>query len=144
MYTHFSKTIEGAVTPTKKHRSDAGYDLTLVTKIKTDEYGTEWYDTGIAVKPPSGYYFDLVGRSSLIKKGRQLANCVGIIDETYRGNVMVALTKLNDAAPELDLPNRACQLILRKGYDHEMSEVRDVGELGDTSRGKGGFGSTGL
>lgn len=137
----FTKRIEGAVTPTKKHNTDAGFDLTLVKLLKVDDYGTEWYDTGIAVQPPSGYYFDLVGRSSLIKKGRQLANCVGIIDETYRGNIMVALTKLSPNAPDLELPNRACQLILRKWHDAPMEERES---LDDTERGSGGFGSTGL
>jgi len=54
---------------------------------------------------------------------------------------MVALTKLSPTVPELELPDRACQLILRKCHDHVMTQVDD---LGDTSRGSGGFGSTGL
>lgn len=139
--TKYELRDAGAVAPNKKRRSDAGYDLTLIKKLKTDEYGTEWYDSGTAVEPPSGYYYDLVGRSSLIKKGRQLANCIGIIDETYRGNIMVALTKLTPAAPELELPNRACQLILRKCHDHDMERVDLVST---TDRGHGGFGSSGL
>jgi dUTP pyrophosphatase len=138
---YFNKRLQGAVTPAKQHKKDAGFDLTIIKLLKVDEYGTEWYDSGIAVQTPPGYYFDLVGRSSLIKKGRQLANCVGIIDENYRGNIVVALTKLSPDAPTLDLPNRACQLILRKWYDIPMIE-RDI--LDETNRGNSGFGSTGM
>lgn len=134
-------TSEDAVVPTKKRRSDTGLDITLIKKIKTDEFGTEWYDTGLQIEPPTGYYTELVGRSSLIKKGRQLANCVGIVDETYRNNLLVCLTKLHPDAPELELPNRACQLILRK---NEIAHFEKVTTLSNTERGLGGFGSTGL
>jgi deoxyuridine 5'-triphosphate nucleotidohydrolase len=129
-----------AVLPSKKRKSDAGLDVTLVKKIKTDEWGTFWYDTGIQLEHPLGYYSELVGRSSLIKKGWQLANCVGVIDESYRGNVIVAVTRLHPLAPELELPSRACQLIVRRACD---VNVHKVTYIGDTDRGADGFGSTG-
>jgi deoxyuridine 5'-triphosphate nucleotidohydrolase len=134
------RVAEDAILPTNKRRSDTGLDVTLIKKLKTDEWGTEWYDTGLQIEPPPGYYTELVGRSSLIKKGRQLANCVGVIDETYRNNLLVCLTKLHPKAPDLELPIRACQLILRK---HEVAHCEEVDTLSNTDRALGGFGSTG-
>lgn len=134
------KVLDNAVVPTKGHASDAGYDITLVKKIKNDKWGTIWYDTGLQIEPPAGHHTELVGRSSLVKKGWQVANCVGIIDESYRGNIMVALTKLHPDVPELELPNRACQLIVRKTHHVPVYESRQ--DLTATARGSGGFGST--
>lgn len=129
-----------AVLPKRARHSDAGIDITLISLIRIDEFGTEWYHTGIRLQPDSGYYTELIGRSSLIKRGRQLANCVGIIDGSYRNNLLVCLTKLHPSAPPLELPLRACQLILRKS---EKCNVVEVLTLTPTQRGMGGFGSTG-
>ncbi len=96
----FCKNEKDAVDPYKKNASDSGYDLTLIKKIKTDG-NVEFYDTGISVEPPYGYYFDLVGRSSISKSGYILANNMGIIDRTYRGNIIVPLIKMNKEKPDL-------------------------------------------
>lgn len=139
----FKKVDPNAVLPTKKRRSDTGLDITVIKKVKTDNWGNEWYDTGLQLEVPPGYYTELYGRSSLIKKGWQLANCTGIIDETYRNNLMCVFTRLHPDAPslEVELPNRACQLVLRQ---HEKAHAVEVNSLSNTDRDKGGFGSTGL
>ena len=139
----FKKVDPEAVLPSKKRRSDTGLDITVIKKIKTDEWGNEWYDTGLQLEVPAGYYTELYGRSSLIKKGWQLANCTGIIDETYRNNLMCVFTRLHPDAcsMETQLPNRVCQLVLRK---HEVAHAVEVDRLSNTERDKGGFGSTGL
>lgn len=135
----FKKTLEGAVTPSKNKASDSGFDLVLIKKIK-EVNGVHYYDTGIQVAPPVGYYFDLVGRSSISKSGYMLANNVGIIDQSYRGNIIVALVKVNPEAPDLELPVRLVQIIPRKVHMFDMQEVM---ELDKTSRGEKGFGSSG-
>jgi dUTP pyrophosphatase len=139
----FKKVDHNAVIPTKKRRSDTGLDVTVIKKVKTDQWGNEWYDTGLQIEVPEGYYTELIGRSSLIKKGWQLANCTGIIDETYRNNLMCVFTRLHPDAPSLEgeLPNRVCQLVFRK---HEIAHGVEVDQLSITDRNKGGFGSTGL
>lgn len=136
---HFKKTLAEAVPPKKVRPTDSGFDLCLVKKIK-EEQGVHWYDTGIAVEPPEGYYFELVGRSSISKSGYMLANNIGIIDYEYRGSILVALIKLRDDAPELELPCRLVQLIPKQLL---MMEAREVVDLSSTTRGEGGFGSTG-
>lgn len=99
------------------------------------------YDTGIAIQPPHGYYFDLVGRSSISKSGYMLANNVGIIDASYQGSIKVALYRLSDATPELLLPARVVQIIPRKVPHFEPLELSAFAMR--TSRAEGGFGSTG-
>lgn len=135
----YKRTIEGAPAPAKVHADDAGYDLSLMSKVKTVG-GVTFYDTGIAVAPPLGYHFELVGRSSISKTGYMLANNIGIIDNGYRGSILVALAKINPDAPELELPVRLVQLIPRRTVlfgDPIFAE-----NLDETERGEGGFGST--
>ena len=67
----FRKVNPNAPAPHRSHDSDSGFDLCLVEHVKT-EMGVSWYDTGIAVQPPDGYYFEVYGRSSIAKSGYML------------------------------------------------------------------------
>lgn len=125
--------------PKKERVSDSGYDLTLLYEHKRMGVVT-LYGTGIIVEPPDGWYFDVVPRSSIIKRGYILANSVGIIDRSYRGEIFVPLIKLDPDAPDLELPARVAQLIPRPIVHFEISERAT---LSLTERGAGGFGSTG-
>jgi len=129
-----------AVLPTKAHASDSGFDITIVAIHKTLPNGVTLFKTGLRLSPPPGIYTDLVARSSLMKYGYMLANNVGIIDNSYRGPLLVGLWKFDPDAPDLTLPMRVAQLIPRKVLNIEISEVDSVVE---TVRGDGGFGSTG-
>ena len=138
--TFFEYSLEErALPPFKKRVSDSGFDLHLVKLIKK-EGNLYFFDTGVRVSPPPGYYFDLVPRSSIFKSGFILANSVGIIDMTYRGTIKVPLIKVNPDAREPELPWRAVQLIPRRFFP---LEGRQVESLDPTLRGEGGFGSTG-
>jgi deoxyuridine 5'-triphosphate nucleotidohydrolase len=136
----YKLNLEESVAPFKTRDSDSGYDLTLVKKIKVSEYGVEYYDTGVSFQCPNNHYLDLVPRSSILKSGYMLANSVGIIDHEYRGNVIVALVKLNPNVPDLVLPNRLVQVIPRQ-YSHMVT--LSCQELQETERNDKGFGSSG-
>jgi dUTPase len=77
-----------AVVPSRSHSTDTGYDLvfTGVEKIVGDVI---FFKTGISLQPPSGYYFEVVPRSSISKLPLEMANSVGVIDESYTGEVLV-------------------------------------------------------
>ena len=125
--------------PQKQRVSDSGYDLTILSEKK--RFGTTvLYGTGLIVEPPQGWYFDIVPRSSIIKKGYLLANNVGVIDRAYRGELMIPLVKVDPNAPDIELPSRIAQLIPRPIVHMRLSEVAS---LTDTARGAGGFGSSG-
>lgn len=137
----FSKTRKDAVIPFKERVSDSGYDLTLLEKI--NEVGViSFYDTGIKIEPPYGYYCDLVPRSSIVKSGYMMANGFGVIDRSYMGNIIIPLIKVDPNAPELLLPNRLVQIIPREIVHFEIIEV-SLEELQKTHRNEGGFGTTG-
>ena len=98
--------------------------------------------TGIAIALPSADYVALVfARSGLgIKHGIAPANCVGVIDSDYRGEVMVGLQNSGDADYTIQPGDRIAQLMITPVI---QATVEMVEELDDTQRGTGGFGSTG-
>ena len=134
-------TNPNAKIPQKAGRDEVGYDITALSCDKIIHNNTYMYDTGVQVKPPDGYYLEIVPRSSIVKTGYILSNSVGIIDPTYRGNLKIVLTKVDDSAPELTVPFTKCQLVLKKLHDAEIVDIGNA-EWDDTSRGAGGFGST--
>ena len=137
-YLRYKLNLPDAVAPFKERASDSGYDLTLIKELKRVD-NVIFYDTGVSIEPPNGYYFDLVGRSSISKSGYTIANNVGIIDRTYRGNIIVALVKTNQHAPDLQLPNRLVQIIPRKIVHFIPIQQQD---LSSTERNNKGFGSS--
>jgi len=98
--------------------------------------------TGIAIALPSADYVALVfARSGLgIKHGIAPANCVGVIDSDYRGEIMVGLHNASDTDYTIRPADRIAQLMITPVV---QAAVTMVDELDDTARGAGGFGSTG-
>ena len=98
--------------------------------------------TGLAIALPSADYVALVfARSGLgIKHGVAPANCVGVIDSDYRGEVMVGLQNSGDTDYTIQPADRIAQLMITPVI---QATVTMVDELDDTARGAGGFGSTG-
>lgn len=129
---------EKAVAPSRAHHSDSGFDLTIIEPVKSFGNVT-LYTTGVKVQPCPGMYFDLVPRSSISKSGHILANSVGIIDQSYTGEVMIALQKLDENAKDIELPCKIAQLIPRTWHHMVPTQVDSFEE---SSRGSGGFGST--
>ena len=98
--------------------------------------------TGIAIAlPDSGYVALVFARSGLgIKHGIAPANCVGVIDSDYRGEIMVGLQNSSDTDYTVQPADRIAQLMITPVV---QATVTMVDELDDTQRGAGGFGSTG-
>jgi deoxyuridine 5'-triphosphate nucleotidohydrolase len=136
------KMDPSAVLPFKTRESDVGYDLTLLKEHKRVNSVCTMYDTGLKIQVSKGFYAEIVPRSSIIKSGYMLANSIGIIDRSYFGNLYVAVVKVDPDALPLPLPFRGFQLIFRPQVYADIVEGNDQGSV-DTSRGKGGIGSTG-
>ena len=99
------------------------------------------YDTGIKISLDFGYYAEIAPRSSLSKSGYMLANSIGIIENTYTGNLFIALTKTDPNMPDLVLPFKCCQLIFKPQVFINLVES-NIPFDSITIRGSGGFGST--
>ena len=128
-----------AIMPTK-NIIDVGYDITIVDVWKQPTQLTTLYETHVSLNIPLGYYAELVARSSLSKTGYMLANGVGIIDPGYGGTIKVPLIKVDSSMPNIELPMRVAQIILKP---YTISDSYSSTSTVDSSRGRGGIGSTG-
>jgi dUTP pyrophosphatase len=136
----FVKTDPYAVVPTVAHGTDSGFDLTATRLVRKGPGNVEVYGTGIRARPPEGFWFLLAPRSSISKTGYILANSVGVIDEGYRGEILVALRRVDETQPTIELPCRIAQLIPMKRWEFPVRVLDSFEE--STERGEGGFGST--
>ncbi len=97
--------------------------------------------TGLKIELEHGYEAQIRPRSGLsIKHGITLINCVGTIDEDYRGEVCVPVVNLSNETYTIQPQERIAQMIIARV---EQAEIEVVAELTETVRGTGGFGSTG-
>lgn len=126
--------------PARASEGAAGFDLCAVAVdglAMSDKY-LYTYHTGLAVKVPDGYVGLLFARSSVSKTGAILANCVGVLDPDYRGEIALKFYH-SDEAPYPE-GARVGQLVILPA---PAVEFQAVDTLDTTRRGAGGFGSTG-
>ena len=143
MKAKFVKLRENAHVPTQGSEKAAGFDLyaAIDNEVVIREGGWMPIPTGLAITPPEGYFGAIFARSGLsIKKGLRPANCVGVCDEDYTGEYIVALRNDSDSAEAVQPGDRIAQLVFLPYIDVEFEEVSS---LDKTERGAGGFGSTG-
>lgn len=129
--------------PTKGSEEAAGLDLYAANDsiIVIQPHSTVLVPTDIAIEIPRGMFGGIFARSGLAsKRGLRPANCVGVIDSDYRGNIIVALHNDTDEAKAIEEGERIAQLII---MPYMMPELKVVKELSDTERGSDGFGSSG-
>lgn len=129
--------------PANATPGSAGYDLCadLDSPVTIPARRTVKIPTGLAMAIEPGYAGFVFARSGLgIKHGIVPANCVGVIDSDYRGEVIVGLYNHTDEPFVVEPGDRIAQLVLLPVH---TPEIEECAELGETSRGEGGFGSTG-
>ena len=121
--------------------TDSEWDDYFKSKIVIMPHETKMISTGIAIAVPTGYMGCIYARSGLASKhGLAPANCVGIVDSDYRGEVKVALHNYSDKNQIIDVGERIAQLIIQP---ISLCTPVEVEELDKTERGSAGFGSTG-
>ena len=130
--------------PTYGSVDAAGADLYAATDydIEIPPHETVKIGTGLIMAIPKKYFGAIYARSGLAtKQGLRPANCVGIIDADYRGEIIVALHNDSDENQIVPAGARIAQFMLMK---REYTEFSIVDELDETKRGTGGFGSSGI
>lgn len=121
--------------------TDSEWDDYFRSKITIMPHETKMIPTGIAIAVPTGYMGCIYARSGLAsKKSLAPANCVGIVDSDYRGEVKVALHNYSDKNQIIDVGERIAQLVIQP---ISLCTPVEVKELDETDRGVGGFGSSG-
>ena len=138
------KLKPNAILPTLGTDGAAAYDMyACIEEPVTIEPGeTVMIDTGVAIQPPKGIAALILARSGMAtKRGLAPANKVGLADSDYTGMYIVALHNHGKQAQVIYPNDRIAQLMFVK---HEYVTWEEVDELDDTTRGAGGFGSTGV
>ena len=129
--------------PAAAHPGDAGYDLRArEAAVIAPAGGRAAVPTGIAVAIPPGFAGLVLPRSGLaLRHGVTCLNAPGLIDAGYRDEIRVILVNHDPAEPfKIEVGDRIAQLVIQAVETVEWDEVPDLGE---TTRGLGGFGSTG-
>lgn len=137
------KLTNSAQIPQRGSDFAAGYDLCadIEEELQIAPGETRLIGTGLAMAIPEGYFGGIYARSGLsAKEGLRPANCVGVVDSDYRGEVKVALHNDSDMMRIVTSQQRIAQLIIQA---FEPAEFEEVSTLSDTIRGEGGYGSTG-
>lgn len=149
---------ETAITPTYGSQKAAGIDLYADIGYTTARYvdglravpdsiiirphEVAKIGCGFAFQPPEGYAGYIYARSGLATKQHlRPGNCVGVVDEDYRGEYIIPLFNDGDEPQIIRHGDRIAQLVF---MPYEQVAFTEVNELGETERGSGGFGSTGV
>ena len=135
---------EKAKLPTRGSAAAAGYDLyaAIDAPCNIPPHSTIKIGTGISVELEDNTFGAIFARSGLAtKEGLRPANCTGVIDSDYRGELIVALHNDTDKLASVEPGERIAQLVILPYYPIEFNEVSD---LSSTDRGANNFGSTGV
>ncbi|MCR5669318.1 MAG: dUTP diphosphatase [Lachnospiraceae bacterium] len=143
MKIEIKKLQESAVLPERGSASAAGYDLfaCMEEDVVIKPHETKMIGTGLAAAIPEGYFGGIFARSGLSsKEGLRPANCTGVVDADYRGEIKVALHNDSEVERVVTVGEKIAQLVVLPFLSVEFDEVETLSE---TQRGAGGFGSTG-
>ncbi len=138
--SHFriKKLVESAIIPTRAEKGSAGIDVYTNESYTMQPGETHAYTTGISAEFDPLYVALIWDRSGLGSKG--VHRYAGVIDSSYRGEWKIILHNTSEEPFEIKAGDRVAQCLMQEFAPLKITEVK---ELSDSSRGEGGFGSTG-
>lgn len=137
------KLPHNQILPEYKTEGAAGMDLcaAISEPLELKPLERTLIPTGLKIELEHGYEAQIRPRSGMsIKHGITLINCVGTIDEDYRGEVCVPVVNISNETYTIQPQERIAQMVISK---YEQAKIEVVTQLTETLRGEGGFGSTG-
>jgi dUTP pyrophosphatase len=139
MHVKIKKLHSDARIPNRAHPDDAGVDLYTVDPVELGPGERKSIPLGIAIEIPDGYVGLIWDKSGLSHK-YGIKSFGGVIDSGYRGEVHAGVMNLSDKYFKFEKGHKIAQLLIQK-IEHVIFDEAE--ELSDSSRGAGGFGSTG-
>jgi dUTP pyrophosphatase len=131
-----------AIIPKYQTQQAAGFDFHTTEPVTVMPGETKLVPTGLAVAVPEGFELQVRPRSGLsAKTGIRVANAPGTVDSDYRGEIKVILHNTGEVPFFISVGDRIAQGVICPVFRAEFEEVE---ELGQTERGAGAFGSTGV
>lgn len=143
MELKIKKMRDNAILPTRGDTEAAGIDLyaCLNGSITLAPGATAMIPSGISCEFPKGYFGAVAVRSSVgTKRHLVLSNQLGIIDNSYRGEIMISIRNAGEQNQVIESGERLAQMIL---LPYVIYNIVETDSLSETERGDGGFGSTG-
>lgn len=147
MKIRIKKLHKDAIIPTYATNGSAAVDLYTIEDymIKAiSDQPVKFIRTGISIEMPEGYYAEIYNRSGLSSKRELIIISSRIIDNDYRGEIIIPMKLIASLPPHWGAPikkgDRIAQMIVKK---YEKIEFEEVDDLNETDRGNGGFGSSG-
>lgn len=140
------KIINKSTNPLPRYESEmaAGMDIrtSIAEPVTLAPMERKLLPTGLYIELPQGYEAQIRPRSGLaLKRGLTVLNSPGTIDADYRGEIGVILINLSGEDQVIEPGERICQMVIAR---HEQAEIENVTVLGETQRGEGGFGHSGV
>ncbi len=133
---------QDAIIPKYEHKGDAGVDVFSVHDLIINPRERAVVKTGLSLEIPNGYEIQIRPKSGLaLKDGITCLNTPGTVDSNYRGELGVILINHSSKPFLIQKGKKIAQLVLNKVENIQFKETK---QLSKTSRGAGGFGSTGL
>ncbi len=139
MKLKIKKLNSEAIVPKYAHKGDAGMDLYSIENLILEPKHRTMVATGISFELPKGYVALVWDKSGIAKKG--VTTLAGVIDSSYRGEIKIALLNVSSKPYKIKKGEKIAQILIQKV---EQPKIQVVEELSKTTRGKGGFGSTGI
>lgn len=131
-----------AILPSYAHHGDAGMDVFAVEGQVINPLERKLLSTGLSFELPVGYEMQIRPKSGIaLKAGVTILNTPGTLDSGYRGELKVLLINTSRDPYEVKKGDKIAQIVIAR---YEEANMLEISELSDTSRGAGGFGSTGL
>jgi dUTP pyrophosphatase len=147
MKIKIKKLHKDAIIPTYATDGSVAVDLYAIEDymIKAiSDQDVKFIRTGISIEMPEGYYAEIYNRSGLASKTQLIIVSSRIIDNDYRGEIIVPMKLIASLPPHWGAPirkgDRIAQMIVKK---YEKIEFEEIDELSETDRGSDGFGSSG-
>ena len=142
MKLKIAKLVESAIIPKYEHPNDSGLDLISTEELEIPSGESKLVHTGIAIELPQGTEAQIRPRSGLALKHQiTVLNTPGTVDEGYRGEIGVILINHGKDSFKVTKGMKIAQMVITPVI---RVEVEEVDSLSETSRGSGGFGSTGI
>lgn len=135
------KVRPDAILPKIANEGDAAFDMYANDTATLYPGEQVKISLGIRMEVPDNHAALLVPRSSTGSRGMHLANVIGVVDPSYRGVVMANVKNNSDELMMIERGDRICQMLVIPVWTPKLQVVE---ELSETTRGEGGFGSSGL
>ena len=143
MKVKVKKLHPDAIIPKYAKHGDAGMDIHTIARGEADKYGNMVYKTGLAFEIPDGHVGLIYPRSSVSKTPHSLRNHVGVIDSGYRGEIIFKFGWVESSSIQTQVYDKGDRIGQIMIMPYPKIEFVETDELNETSRGTGGFGSTG-